>query len=352
MHNATSRLARRFALLALLVAAPASGVGCIAPTDGSDDVDEAGEEVGGDDITDGAEDVESSEAAVSGGTVLQATASSCSTTSVKKLSQQIIDEVRCMNPNAYVLVPKKSNITFGSAAFRYMEKPARDKLVAALEANPGKQMTVNSMLRTVAQQYMLYRWYQTGRCGIGLAAKPGSSNHESGLAIDINQYSSWKSALNSRGFNWLGSSDPVHFDYAGSGAVSYKSLGVKAFQRLWNRNHTSDKIDADGAWGPQTEARMKKAPANGFTKGATCNATLLGPSFPGDEIDAEETSELEDSADFGASAEIERAHVEEPVLLDPEPIDAALVEQLALESEGEVCSDHALEAVEHGEHAH
>jgi hypothetical protein len=36
------------------------------------------------------------------------------------------------------------------------------------------------MLRTVAQQYLLYTWYQNGQCGIGLAAKLGNSNHETG----------------------------------------------------------------------------------------------------------------------------------------------------------------------------
>src|SRR5690242_17512187 len=119
---------------------------------------------------------------VTGSTVLQAADSGCATSSVKGLSQQIIDEARCLNPDAYVKIGTVSNLTVGSSATAYLEKPARDKLVAALKANSGKSMTLNSALRTVAQQYMLYRWYQAGRCGISLAAKPGSSNHETGLA--------------------------------------------------------------------------------------------------------------------------------------------------------------------------
>ena len=43
-------------------------------------------------------------------------------------------------------------------------------------------------------------------------------------------------------FSWLGASDPVHFDYVGPGAVGDKSLGVLAFQRLWNRNNPTDRI--------------------------------------------------------------------------------------------------------------
>ena len=245
--------------------------------------------------------------AASPGSVEAAMTSSCTTSSIKALSQQIIDEAKCLDDDAFVKVPKEGKVSFGSVVFQYLEKPAKDKVVAALKASPSRSMTVNSMLRTVGQQYLLYRWYQTGRCGIGLAAKPGSSNHETGLALDISEYSSWKSSLQSRGFKWLGSSDPVHFDYAGSGAVSHKGLDVKAFQRLWNRNHTNDKITTDGIWGPQTEARMKKSPAAGFAKGARC-----GSSSQSYESEAEIASDDEQTsgppgqgAAFGSEAEHE-----------------------------------------------
>lgn len=131
-------------------------------------------------------------------------------------------------------------------------------------------MVVNSMLRTVAQQYLLYRWYQKGTCGISLAATPGNSNHETGLAIDIDNQSTWRSKLSAKGFQWLGASDPVHFDYVGAGAVDHRGLDVLAFQRLWNRNHPEDKIAEDGDWGPATSGRMAKSPAAGFAKGASC----------------------------------------------------------------------------------
>jgi hypothetical protein len=227
-----------------------------------------------------------------GTTVSQAVSNSCTTTSVKGLSKQIIAEAACMNAESFVAVPDLGNVSFGSAVFAYLEKPAKEKLVSALKSKSGTSMSVNSMLRTVAQQYLLYRWYQNGTCGIGLAAKPGASNHETGLALDISQYSTWKGTLQAYGFSWLGSSDPVHFDYAGAGAKSFKGLDVKAFQRLWNRNHPGDKIDADGLWGPQTEARMKKSPAGGFAKGATCGSAQ---SFESDaEIAAMDDAELID----------------------------------------------------------
>lgn len=215
---------------------------------------------------------DSADDAVTGGTVGGAVSSSCSTASVKALSMQIIQEGNCISPGAYSGIPARSNLTIGSAVFPYLETPARDKLVATLDAHKSTHMTMNSALRTIAQQYLLYAWYKAGRCGIALAATPGNSNHETGLAFDIDSASTWRSALESHGFHWFGSADPVHFDFTGSGSVSHKGLDVRAFQSLWNRNHPTDKISVDGEWGPQTEARMKKAPAAGFAKGASCGS--------------------------------------------------------------------------------
>jgi hypothetical protein len=267
-----THLLRRSAALAALAAAPLLA-GCVADTP-----DELADNGSGEAV-ESPEPVDQNTDAFSGGTVAQAAAATCTTGSVKGLSQQIIDEAACINADAYVAIPKLGNVTFGSSVFPYLERPARDKLVAALKAHPGTSFTVNSALRTIAQQYMLYSWYKSGRCGISLAATPGNSNHETGLALDVNQYGTWKPILQSYGFHWLGSGDPVHFDYTGSGAKSYKGLDVKAFQRLWNRNHPEDQISVDGAWGPQTEARMKKAPSQGFAKGATCGGALA-PSDP------------------------------------------------------------------------
>jgi uncharacterized membrane protein YgcG len=208
--------------------------------------------------------------------VYEASQTSCTTTSVKALSVQIVAQMNCIVPNAMMQVPVRPNSSFGAAVFPYMQPPAKTALVQALDANPSKTMTVNSMLRTVAQQYLLHQWSLQGKCGIGLAAKPGNSNHETGLAIDISQYSTWKTALEARGFKWFGSADAVHFDYAGSGIKDLKGKGVLAFQMLWNANHPEDQIAADGIYGPATETRLKKSPAAGFPIGDTCQTDSDG----------------------------------------------------------------------------
>lgn len=219
-------------------------------------------------------------------TVEDAVDAGCTTSQVAGLSQQIIAQANCISPGAYEeLTPLPSNVTLGGAVLPYIQLPARDALLDALNDNPSQSMQINSMLRTVAQQYLLYRWYQQGRCGIGLAATPGNSNHESGLAIDIQQYSAWRTELESRGFDWLGASDPVHYDYRGMDAVNQKGVDVLAFQELWNLNHPDDLIDADGIYGPQTEARMVQAPAEGFPVGPDCGDDPMDPPVPPSDVD-------------------------------------------------------------------
>ncbi len=250
---------------AVLVAAAVPGIiaGC-APASPESTPDEV--------AGDGPEPTGNRGDAVGSGSVDDAVASSCATSSVKGLSDQIIAEGQCLEPGAYAQLPELGNLALGPNVFPFLEKPARDALVAALQGAPSKSMTVSSMLRTVAQQYLLYRWYQGGMCGIGLAAKPGNSNHETGLAFDTGDASAWKSSLASHGFKWFGSGDPVHFDYVGPGAKNDKGIDVKAFQRLWNRNNPKDTISEDGSYGPTTEARLKQAPAQGFALGADCGS--------------------------------------------------------------------------------
>ena len=228
-------------------------------------------------------------------TVQEAINSSCSTTSVKGLSLQIVEQANCTTPGAYALVPNKPNLKLGAAVFPYLQAPARDALVSALVGQPNTTMTINSMLRTVAQQYLLYTWSQNGQCGIGLAATPGNSNHETGLALDVSEYGTWKASLTAKGFTWFGNADTVHFDYTGPGIVPFKGNDVRAFQQLWNKNNPGDLLAEDGAYGPQTGARLAKSPATGFPIGPSC-AVKTGPDvWPGIRIDAKDTLTDHDS---------------------------------------------------------
>lgn len=102
-------------------------------------------------------------------------------------------------------------------AFYYMEKAA---------ARAGVSLIVNSGFRTMAQQRYLYNCYLTKRCNNGnLAARPGYSNHQSGVALDI-------STRNARVYTWLKNnarrfgyvrtvpSEPWHWEYRGARRTS------------------------------------------------------------------------------------------------------------------------------------
>lgn len=143
-----------------------------------------------------------------------------------------------------------------------LQSAAADSLASAAAA-VNDYITLNSAFRTSAEQYLLYKWYQQGRCSISLAASPGSSNHEGGRAIDTSYYSYWAGPLSNYGWvHSYPSSDPVHFDYNGSPDIAQVTL--KAFQALWNSHNPGSPLTEDGIYGPATENALYNSPCNGW----------------------------------------------------------------------------------------
>jgi len=200
--------------------------------------------------------------------------SSCATSVVLALSTQIAEEVDCIMPGQLVPFAETTGIQFtGSAVLPYLSEAARTDLLAAAAAGSGRTMNITSGFRTVVQQYLLFRWFQLGRCGIPAAADPGRSNHESGRALDMSNYSEWITTLGAHGWSHNVPGDPVHFEHLASPDI--RGADILAFQRLWNRNAPDDQIAEDGDFGPATEARVKSAPAEGFGIGAVCGSARL-----------------------------------------------------------------------------
>lgn len=202
-------------------------------------------------------------------TVSSYVGSSCSTAVVIGLSKQIADEIGCANPNGLVKFTAGGNLKITSnAVLPYLSAKGKTDLEAVAQ---GRVVQVNSAFRTVVQQYLLYQWYLQGRCGITAAATPGNSNHESGRALDLANYSQVISAMAARGWSHDVPGDPVHFDHLSSPDI--RGRDVLAFQRLWNRNHPNDTIAEDGDYGPMTEARLRMSPSEGFPIGPGCTGT-------------------------------------------------------------------------------
>lgn len=200
-------------------------------------------------------------------------AGGCDTSIAVGLSNQLVEELNCLSPNLMVNF-SGPHVTLYSSVIPFLAADAAQDLKEATIAL-NDSMTVSSAYRTLAQQALLYRWWQAGQCGIQVAAVPGSSNHQSGRAIDTPYYSNWKSALTAQGWSWLGSSDLVHFDHLASPNVASKS--ILAFQKLWNRNHATGKLAEDGQWGPATEGAMSQSPTSGFAvHGCPTTGKLVG----------------------------------------------------------------------------
>ena len=123
-------------------------------------------------------------------------------------------------------------------------------------------MQVNSAYRTIAQQMLLYNDRSNNSNPV---APPGASNHQTGLAIDIEDARGWESYLMQYGWEPL-PGDPPHFDYIGDGTIDLRSKSILAFQQLWNQNNPHETIGEDGGFGSQTEDALNHSPAPGFPK--------------------------------------------------------------------------------------
>ncbi|MBL8951612.1 MAG: D-alanyl-D-alanine carboxypeptidase family protein [Myxococcaceae bacterium] len=187
-------------------------------------------------------------------------AGGCSTAIVGGLDRQLIEELNCISPNLMQSFAGP-HTRYGATVVPYLHPTANAALKRATTA-ANDFMTINSAYRTVAQQFVLYRWWQQGRCGIQVAAAPGASNHQSGRALDVQSYTFWRPYLQNQGWQWHGASDVVHYDYFAAPALGGRS--VLAFQRLWNKNR-SNKLAEDGVWGPASNAAMSSSPVEGFT---------------------------------------------------------------------------------------
>lgn len=193
----------------------------------------------------------------------------CSSAGVVGISRQLVDTQLCMFPGVFVNAAPHTGITLSeSRLFPLAQASARDALWAAARTTP---LTINSMFRTLADQYVLYH---SGACG--LAATPGNSNHQTGTAVDLANWSAaMRAMLNAGCRHPYPGNDDVHFDCPGG---DRRADSVRAFQRLWNVNNPGDRIAEDGAYGPMTAARMARSPAGGFARNG-CDTTPPTPAW-------------------------------------------------------------------------
>lgn len=179
-----------------------------------------------------------------------------STSVVNGLSQQLIYQINLIIPNALVSFDDL-NVNLGDAAYPFVPPAGKEALEKAIKKR-GVTLRVNSAYRTVAQQLLLFNWPNKNP-----VARPGRSNHQSGLALDIHDRVGWLPFLEPHGWKRL-ANDPPHVDYHGAGGQDLRKASILAFQVLWNKNNPGDKLTEDGGYGPKTGERLNRSPAMGF----------------------------------------------------------------------------------------
>lgn len=88
-------------------------------------------------------------------------------------------------------------IKIGKAYLRADAATEFQRMNAALKAATGKTIGITEGWRSYDRQVQLYNAYRAGKGNV--AAKPGTSNHGRGTAVDINGYGGYNSAV----FQWL-----------------------------------------------------------------------------------------------------------------------------------------------------
>lgn len=205
---------------------------------------------------------------------------------VRGLSFQIIAVMNAIVPNALVSFDDLNADIAGHQINPFLQPAARESLRIAI-AERGRKLLVNSAYRTIAQQYLLRRQFEQGLFGITAAAFPGSSNHEGGLALDVEDPDGWEPYFEPQNWIRLGRDfDYPHYDYRFSAAIRQDlgRIGIRAFQRLWNQYNPGDRIAEDGSFGPQTESRLAESPIDGFGLAFARALRLQEPRLEGDDV--------------------------------------------------------------------
>jgi D-alanyl-D-alanine carboxypeptidase len=185
----------------------------------------------------------------------------CNTGLARGLSLQLIAKMNRMVKTPLLVEVKHPLIDTGSSSVNPFLQPAA-ALVKAVEAR-GQKLIINSCLRTTVQQHIIRTQFEQGLCGITAAALPGRSNHEKGLAIDVQDMSDWRLTLEVYGWRYLGDWDPMHADFWDERGDIAK-LQISAAQMLWNQYNPKNLIAIDGSYGPTTARCISAMPVDGY----------------------------------------------------------------------------------------
>jgi hypothetical protein len=125
---------------------------------------------------------------------------------------------------------KETSIGGKSYFFDPSMSDAVSKADADMKAEKGEGLKINSAYRTSQQQRDAYRRYQTGQGGI--AARPGMSRHEKGLAVDVSNYAEAAPYLKKYGLENPIKGDANHFQFPGAPGAYKPSTDISKARNM------------------------------------------------------------------------------------------------------------------------
>lgn len=186
---------------------------------------------------------------------------------VRGLDRQLLWQLNQLFPNLLVSI-EDLNIKPGEGLFPYCQ-PSVKKALENLLKDYGKPLTINNAYRSVVAQTVLYN-----NRGSNLVGKPGKSDHQRGISLDVGEWADVKDLMKKQGWEWTygdqGSRDVWHFDWHRHDMPDIREDTVKAFQILWNKaNPELEQLKVDGDIGEdlsvsKTLKCINDSPAEGF----------------------------------------------------------------------------------------
>lgn len=181
---------------------------------------------------------------------------------VAGLSRQLVDAIECLRPGTLGEIPLDETL--------HMLSPDRPNLLdtraiadlRAAAAAGDRPMVVRWGYRDVGLQQLF--WLQDQYQGCAVAARPGNSNHQNGLAVDLDDWQYWEPIMRAHGWENNLANDRVHFDYQRASDIGLGPFSLYAFQELWNANHPEATLPLSGELDAETDEALASADLEGL----------------------------------------------------------------------------------------
>ncbi len=179
------------------------------------------------------------------------------------LSPQLVRAINCVQPGTLADIPNGDWQMLDPRRPALVDGRAIDDLVRAMDERDAT-LVMRWTYRDVALQHLFYLW-TLDDCDF--AARPGRSNHQDGLAVDLDTPGAWRAAMRAHGWVDNVPGDAPHFNYTRAEDLGLGPLSLVAFQALWNLNVPHRALPLSGDYDAATAQALTDSPLQGFPLG-------------------------------------------------------------------------------------